>query len=151
MKLKSKTTLGIDISEHRISVALLKKTASGVKLLRYGWAEVPQGAITDGNITNPVLLGAAIKKLLKKSRISACQATVSLVAKPALAQIMQLPEDLPSNINAFIKSEIRHSPVLAGKESEHDFCRLKKLLQNKAGRIFVSATDRDKLTDLLKT
>lgn len=151
MKLKSKTALGIDISEHRISVALLKKTASDVKLLRQGQAKVPEGAITDGNISNCALLGGAIRKLLKKSRISARQATVSLVAKPALAQIMQLPEDLPSNINAFIKSEIRHSPVLAGKESEHDFCRLKKLLQNEMGRIFVSATDRDKLGDLLKT
>jgi len=151
VKRKSKTALGIDISEHRISVALLKKTASDVKLLRQGQTEVPDGAITNGNITNPALLGAAIRSLLKKSRISARQAVVSLVAKPVLVQIMQLPEDLPSNINAFIKSEIRHSPVLAGKESEHDFCMLKKLSQNEMGRIFVSATDRDKLGNLLKT
>ena len=143
--------MGIDISEHRISAALLKRTASGVKLLRQGQAKVPPGAITDGNITDPALLGAAIRKLLKKSRISTRRATVSLVAKPALAQIMQLPEDIPANINAFIKSEIRHSPVLAGKESEHDFCRLKNLSQNEMGRILVSATDRDKLGDLLKT
>ena len=151
MKPKSRTALGIDISEHRISAALLKRTASGVKLLRYAQAEVPAGTITDGNITNPALLGAAIRKLLKKSRISTRHAAVSLVAKPTLVQIMQLPEDLPSNISMFIKSEIRHSPALAGKESEHDFCRIKKLSQNEMGRIFVSATDRDKLGDLLKT
>ncbi len=151
MKPKSRTALGIDISEHRISAALLKRTASGVKLLKYGQAEVPEGTIADGNITNPILLGAAIRKLLKKSRISARQATVSLVAKPALVQIMQLPDDLPGNINTFIRSEIRHSPALLGKESEHDFCGLKKLSQDEMGRIFVSATDRDKLGDLLKT
>ncbi|RKY10121.1 MAG: hypothetical protein DRP66_00445 [Planctomycetota bacterium] len=149
--LKSKTALGIDISEHRISAALLKKTVSGVKLLRQGQAEVPQGAIVDGNIANPILLGAAIKKLLRKSRISVRRATVSLVARPALTQIIQLPESLPSNMNTFIKSEIRHSPALAGKESQHDFCMLKKLAQNELGCIFVGATDCDKLADLLKT
>ena len=151
MRLKSKTALGIDISEHRISVALLKKTASDVKLLRYGQADIPAGAIADGNITDPALLGAAIKSLLKKSKISLCQAAVSLVAKPALTQIMQLPDDLPSNMNTFIKSEIRHCPSLAGKKSQHDFCMLKKLAQNESGRIFVGATDRDKIDDLLKT
>ena len=151
MNLKSKTALGIDISEHRISVALLKKTASDVKLLRQGQVEVPEGAITDGNITNPALLGVAIKSLLKKSRISARRAVVSLVAKPVLTQIMQLPDDLPGNINTFIKSEIRHCPALSGKESKHDFCMFKKLSQNTMGRIFVSATDHDKLGDLLKT
>ena len=149
--LKSKTALGIDISEHRICVALLKKTASDVKLFRQGQAEVPAGAIADGNITDPVLLGAAIKELLKKSRISARQATVSLVAKPVLTQIMQLPEDLPGNMNLFIRSEIRHCPALAGKEPQHDFCMLKKSVQNDLGRIFVGAVDHDKLTDLLKT
>ena len=149
--LKSKTALGIDISEHRISAVLLKKTASGVKLLRQGQAKVPEGAIIDGNISNCALLGGAIRKLLKKSRISAHQAVVSLVAKPALAQIIQLPDDLPGNMNTFIKSEIRHSPALLGKESEHYFCRLKTGSQDEKGRIFVSATDRDKLGDLLKT
>lgn len=149
--LRSKTALGIDISEHRISVALLKKTASGVKLLRQGQAEIPAGAIADGNITDPALLGAAIRSLLKKSRISVRRATVSLVAKPVLTQIVQLPEDLPGNMNLFIRSEIRHCPSLAGKESQHDFCMLKKLAQNELGRIFVSATDHNKLTELLKT
>lgn len=149
--LKSKTALGIDISEHRISVALLKKTGSDVKLLRQSQASIPAGAIADGNITNPALLGAAIKSLLKKSRISVRRAAVSLVAKPVLTQIMQLPEDLPGNMNLFIRSEIRHCPSLAGKESQHDFCMLKKLAQNELGRIFVGATDRDKLIELLKT
>ncbi len=149
--LKSRTALGIDISEHRISVALLKKTASDVKLLRQGQADIPAGAIADGNIANPALLGAAIKSLLKKSRISVRRAAVSLVAKPVLTQIMQLPEDLPGNMNLFIRSEIRHCPALAGKESQHDFCMLKKSAHDELNRIFVSAADCDKLTGLLKT
>jgi len=149
--LKSKTALGIDISEHRISVALLKKTASDVKLLRQGQADIPAGAIADGNITDPALLGAAIRSLLKKSRISVRRAAVSLVAKPVLTQIMQLPEDLPGNMNLFIRSDIRHCPSLAGKEPQHDFCMLKKSAQNELGRILVGATDQGKLADLLKT
>jgi len=149
--LKSKTALGIDISEHWISAALLKRTTSGVKLVRYDRIKTPAGAISDGNITSPALLGTAIRKLLKKSRIPVRQAVVSLVAKPVLTQIMQLPEELPSNMNQFIRSEIRHCPALGGRESQHDFCMLKRpAQQDESGSIFVSATNRDKLGVLLK-
>ena len=47
MTIGPKTSLGIDISEHRISVALVKQSKSGIKLVKAADAEVPEGAITD--------------------------------------------------------------------------------------------------------
>ncbi|HPD46751.1 MAG TPA: pilus assembly protein PilM [Anaerohalosphaeraceae bacterium] len=149
--LNPKIALGIDISEHRISAALLKQTKHGLKLLKAGDAPVPQGAITDGNITNPTLLAAAIRRLLKRLKIGLRHAVVSMVARPMLMQIVNLPEDLPGNMIHFLRGEIRHSPVLAGKDPQLDYCRLHRPGRDGRERVFVGATDRDKINDLLKT
>ena len=45
---KRRTALGIDISEGRISLALLKKGANGVKLVKSAGEPVPDGAIKGG-------------------------------------------------------------------------------------------------------
>lgn len=146
----AKTALGIDISEHRISIALLKQTKKDVKLLKADDIEIPKDAIIDGNIANPALVAGAIKKLLRKNRIRLRQAVVSLVAKPVLNQIVELPEDIPTNVGQFVKSEIRHSPVLSGKEPQFDFCRLESSTQDDLDRVFVGATDSDKIAGILK-
>lgn len=148
--LNPRISLGIDISEHRISVALIKQTKAGLKLLKAGEAPVPQGAMTDGNIANPALLAAALRSLLKRKRIGLRQAAVSLVARPVLMQIVDLPEDPPGNMSQFIRGEIRHSPVLAGKESQHDYRRLQRPSRDGLERILVGASDRDKVADMLR-
>lgn len=146
----AKTALGIDISEHRISIALLKKTKKDTRLLKADDIEMPKEAIIDGNIANPALVAGAIKKLLRKNRIRLRQAVISLVAKPVLNQIVELPEDIPANVGQFVKTEIKHSPVLSGKEPQFDFCRLASSGQNDLDRVFVGATDGDKIADILK-
>ena len=151
MTLGPKTSLGIDISEHRISIALIKQTKSGIKLLKSADAEIPEGAITDGNVTDPVLLAGTIRKILKQNRIKIRQAVVSLIAKPVLNQIVELPEDIPGNMSQFVRGEIKHSPVLAGKEPQCDYCRLGSSGQEDLDRIFVGATDVDKVLGILKT
>ncbi len=149
--LNPRVALGIDISEHRISAALLKLTKNGIRLVRAGEAPVPQNAVVDGNITNPTLLATAVRRLLKKSRISIRQAAVSMVARPVLMQIVNLPEDLPANMIHFLRSEIRHSPVLAGREPQLDYCKLQRPARDGHERVFVGATDKEKIADLLKT
>lgn len=146
----AKTALGIDISEHRIAIALLKQTKNDIKLLKADDIEIPKEAIVDGNIANPALVAGAIKKLLKKNRIRIRQAVVSLIAKPVLNQIVELPEDIPANIGKFVKSEIKHSSVLSGKEPQFDYCRLANSTQNDQDRVFVGATDGDKIAGILK-
>jgi len=151
MKFGIKTSLGIDISENQINVALLRQLGSEIELVKAASAPVPKGAITGGNITNPTSLAGAIKKLLTQNKIRRQPATVSLVAKPILTQIIDLPDDIPENLGQFIQAEIRHSPVLAGKEPRYDFCGLRTTGTETANRVFIGATDNEKISTLLKT
>lgn len=147
----NKTSLGIDISEDQISVALLKKTGDGIELRAAAQCAVPKGSIVDGNIVDPESLARAIKTLLKSNRIRTRKAVVSLVAKPSLVRIIDLPEDMPENVGHFVQSEIKHSAILAGKDSHFDYCGLGLPGSDITDRTFVAATDKEKISALLKT
>jgi len=149
--IKNRISLGIDIADDRISFALVKQSKDGLHLLKAADTTVPEGAITNGNIANPALIAGQIKNLLKKNGIRTRQAVVSLVANPVIAQIINLPEEMPGNIGQFIQSEIKHSPVLAGREPYYDYCGLNSTGLNGAERIFVAATEAEKIYALMKT
>lgn len=150
-RFKTKTSLGIYISGSRISVALITEENDQIKLLEAADAPVPNGVLTDGNIKDPAALAKAIKTLLVRNKIKTHRATVSLVAKPVLKQIIDLPEEIPDNLSRFVQSEIKHSPVLSGKEPLCDFYGIAPPGPDRRGRLFVAATDREKMANLLKT
>ena len=89
-----KTALGIDISDGRISLALLKQNANGIELLKAASSPVPDGAVKDGNVEDPVILSQAIKGLRARNKIRGINRTaVSLLTKPAISQILDIPKD----------------------------------------------------------
>ncbi len=150
MILGANKSLGIDISQSRISFVLLRQVGDKIQLLKAGDIEVPEGAMTDGNITDPGRLAGAIKQLLSTNGIRESRVTVSLVAKPVLTRIIDLPSEIPDNLGRFVHSEIRHSAVLAGKEPRYDFCGLDAVSPGAGKRVFVSATDQEKISTFLK-
>jgi len=149
--LVSETSLGIDICQEKVSIALLSRQRGQFRLLKAAEAAVPEGAMAEGNIRNPALLGGLLKELLRRNKIYLRQAAVSLVAKPTLVRIIDISEEIPGNIGQFVQSEIKHSAVLAGKEPHYDFCGLGGIGPKGPERLFVSATDHEKTSALLKT
>lgn len=146
-----KTSCGIDISEDRISVAILKQFNDEMRLHKAFDGPVPKGAVVDGSIVDPTLLGQAIRRLLKKNKSRVSKATFSLVARPVLTQIIELPAEMPANIGQFIQSEIRHSAFLAGKDSHYDYSGLGDGGPESIERVFVSATETEKIMAIVKS
>ena len=144
-------SLGIDISESRISVALISKVGTKFKLLKAAECPITPGSIVDGNIEDFAALAKILKDLLHKNRIKTKRAAVSLVAKPILIQILDLPENVPDNIGKHVSSEIRHSQVFAGKDPYYDYCGLPSIGLDSKERVFVAATDNEKVSVLMKT
>ena len=150
MRFGSKTSLGIDIFDGHIHVALLSSGKSGVQLVKSVQAELDEGVMESGNIKDPASLGRAIKKVLKVNGIRNRKAVVSLAAKPVLCQIVDLPEDMPGNLSQFVRAEIKHSPVFSGKEPYYEFCGMGAGGAAGVERLFVVATDHEKVNNLLK-
>ena len=147
---KSKTALGIDISDGRINLALLKQNAKGIELLKAASGPVPDGAIKDGNIENPAKLARAIKELSTRNKIRTRQAAVSLFAWPVVLQIFDMPKGAPTNVGQFVRNELKSYVMLSGREFASDFCRTGSG-KGLGGRILAAATDDQNVEMLAQT
>lgn len=146
---ESKAALGIDISDGRINLAVLKQNAKGIELLKAASGPVPDGAIKDGNIEDPVILAKAIKGLKTRNRIRARQAAVSLFAKPVVMQILDAPKGAPTSVGQFVRNELKSYVTLSGREIAFDFCGIKSG-QGPGKRLLAVATDGQKVAELAK-
>lgn len=147
---KSKTALGIDISDGRINLALLKQNAKGIELLKAASGPVPDGAIKDGNIENPAKLARAIKELSTRNKIRTRQAAVSLFAWPVVLQIFDMPKGAPTNVGQFVRNELKSYVMLSGREFASDFCRTGSG-EGFGSRILAVATDGQNVEMLAQT
>ena len=125
MKLGAKTALGIDISNGRISMALLGRVKNSVKVLKAGSAPIPKGAIKDGCIEEPEVLAKAIKELKSHNKIRARKAAISLSTSSTIVHILDVPKGAPSNIGQFVHKELKSYIALSGKAIAFDFCGIK--------------------------
>lgn len=150
--LRTKTALGIDISDKQISLALLKKNKNGFELLASATVPIPDGAIKNGNIENATALAKAIKRLKNRSGIRTNQAAVSLFTKPVIAQIMGISKQVPSNIRQFIQNQVKHCAILPSKKIALDFCGVAGVGSeaSSANRLLVIATDGRKVDEIVK-
>ena len=123
MRFGNKTAAGIDISQDRISIVLLKNGKNGPELVRSAVAPMPEGAVKDGNIADAVLLSKAIRELKRRNRmLRTKRAAVSLFAKPVVVQIIDMPKQVPSNIRQFVHNEVRNCVALPSRDIALDFC-----------------------------
>ncbi|MHC4243168.1 MAG: pilus assembly protein PilM [Planctomycetota bacterium] len=150
MKFAVKTALGIDISDGRINMALLRRSAKGIELLKTASAPVPDDAIKDGNIEDPAKLAKAIKELRTRNKISTRQAAVSLFAKPVVFQIFDMPKGGITNVGQFVRNELQSYVMLSGIEFASDFCRTDSG-QGMGSRLLAAATHRQNVDMLAQT
>ena len=150
MKLSVKTALGVDISENRINLALLKQNAKGIELIKAASGPVPDGAIKDGNVEDSAALFKAVRELKNRNRMQASQVAVSLLARPVLLQIIDVPRTLPTNIGQFVQNEIKHCVALSGREIAFDYCGIGSGGRAGSSRLFAVAADAQKVADLAR-
>ncbi len=61
--------VGLDIGSHAIKVCQLKKMSSGYSIVTLGSAVLPEGAVDDGTLNEPEIVGNAISKLFDNLKI----------------------------------------------------------------------------------
>ncbi len=150
MRTGDKTAVGIDISLDRISIVLLRSGKNGPELITSAAAPVPDGAVKDGNLADPVLLSRAIKDLRRHSGIRANRAAVTLFARPAVVQIMDMPQQAPTNIRQFVNNEIKNCVVLPGRDIAVDFSTVGSAKRTSDRRVLVVAAENEKMLGLVR-
>jgi Tfp pilus assembly PilM family ATPase/Tfp pilus assembly protein PilN len=152
VKLNNKTALGVDITEERVSLVLLKKKGTGLELAKSASGPVPKGAIKGGMIQDPVLLSKAIRQVTSHGRIWVRfrQAAVSLTVEPTIVQIMNMPKKFPTTLGQFVQSELKHCVALSGKKTAMDYCGLGSATEPGSRRLLAVATDGTAVSRLVR-
>ena len=149
MRFVEKTVAGIDISQERISIVLLKNGKNGPKLIKSVVAPVPEGAVKDGNIADAVLLAKAIRDLKVRNRIWTNRAAVSLFARPAVMQMIDMPKQMPPNLAQFVRGEMKHCAALPSGDIVLDYCALGSNRRSVDKRILAVAAETKKVTEFV--
>jgi type IV pilus assembly protein PilM len=66
---KSDLVVGVDIGSHAIKVCQFKRSGKGYSILALGSVVLPEGAVDDGALNEPEIVGEAISNLLKNLKI----------------------------------------------------------------------------------
>ena len=66
---KSDLVIGLDIGSHAIKVCQLKQVRSGYSIVTLGSAVLPEGAVDDGTLYDPKIVGESISTLFKNLKI----------------------------------------------------------------------------------
>ena len=66
---KSDLVVGVDIGSHAIKVCQFKQSGKGYSILALGSVVLPEGAVDDGTLNEPEIVGEAISNLFKNLKI----------------------------------------------------------------------------------
>ena len=149
MRFVEMTVAGIDITQDRISVVLLKNGKNGPMLIKSAVASIPAGAIKDGNIADAALLSKAIREMKVRNRIWTNRAAVTLSARPAVMQMIDMPKQMPPNLTQFVRGEMKHCAALPSGDIVLDYCALGSNRHSADKRILAVAAEMKKVTELV--
>ncbi|RUM40848.1 MAG: pilus assembly protein PilM [Desulfocapsa sp.] len=111
---KEDLVVGIDIGSHAIKVCQLKRTDKAYAVVNLGSATLPEGAVDDGTLNDPEVVGETIKELfkslkIKKKKIGFSISGYSVIVKKVNLQVMdeeELEEHIQSEAEQYIPFDI---------------------------------------------
>jgi Tfp pilus assembly protein PilN len=96
------------------------------------------------------LFSRAIKELKSRSEIWTKRAAVSLFARPAVVQIIDMPQQAPSNIRQFVNNEIKNCVVLPSRDITFDYCGIGSAKRTADKRILSAAAESTRMVELAR-
>ena len=122
MKSRVKTALGIDISPHQVSAALVERVGREFRVIAAASSDLSDSAAQPGSVEQAKALSRTLRRLGRRARSAGVKAAVSLSANPLVIQILDMPNHMPANIREFVEGELRQYVALSGKRTLCDFC-----------------------------
>ncbi len=98
--------LGVDIGTSSIKVLQLGSSGSGYRVEAFAVEQVPEGAISEGNITDTDRVAEAVKRAVKRSGGKAKACAMAVSGSAVITKVINLPSDLSEDdIEAQIEVE----------------------------------------------
>jgi Tfp pilus assembly protein PilN len=122
MRRHTKTALGIDINERRVSLALVEKEGPDLRVLAGATSHQASVEPDRGPTTATEMLGQALAQLSRHGRWRGVRTALAFTSRPTIMQVLDLPRQVPTNISQFVEQELRQYVALSGRDMLSDFC-----------------------------
>ncbi|MEM6445794.1 MAG: type IV pilus assembly protein PilM [Cyanobacteria bacterium J06642_2] len=86
--------LGVELSPEEIAVAQVKQQGSGIKLEQYATIAMPEGAMEEGRILDPDLVGMTLTELLEDRKIKPGPVASAIPGREVIVRLLKLSADL---------------------------------------------------------
>ncbi len=129
MSRKETSLLGIDLHEGEIRVVQLKVRSNQSTVEKMGRASMPQGAINHGIISNPELVGNALRSLLDSMAVTATHAVIGLPNDGLSVRTFAVPPAPEGELRMIVEGEVNHHGLIRGVGGAFAFVKLNSDLQ----------------------
>jgi type IV pilus assembly protein PilM len=93
---KKDALVGLDIGSRSVKLAEITDSKNGLKLKRFGMADIPAGAIEDGAISDPDTAAGVIRQLFKSTNVKETNVAVSIGGYSVIVKkinVQTMPEE----------------------------------------------------------
>lgn len=91
---KSNKGVGIELAPERVNVVQLRKQGQGLKLETFTSVAVPEGIVTDGQISDPAAMAQLIQQALAESKIKTSRVATAVPGRDSIVRIIPMPTEL---------------------------------------------------------
>ncbi|MBE9051831.1 pilus assembly protein PilM [Nostocales cyanobacterium LEGE 11386] len=91
---KSNKGVGIELAPERVNVVQLRKQRQGLKLESLTSVAVPEGVVTDGQITDPPQMAQLIQQALAESKIKVSRVATGVPGRDSIVRLIPVPAEL---------------------------------------------------------
>lgn len=117
----SQTSIGLDIGSDHVRVAQVKASASGSSLVAYGRADVPMGAVVDGEIVDTAAVSSAIKEVWRRAGVRGKNCSVGVSNQRVIVRLIDLPFMERGELQSAIQYQAQDYIPMAVEDSILDF------------------------------
>jgi Tfp pilus assembly protein PilN len=149
MRRHTKIALGIDISERRVSLALVEKEGSDFRVLAGATSHQASAEPGRGPATGAEMLGRALTQLGRHGRWRGLRTALAFTSKTTILQVLDLPRQAPTNMSQFVEQELRQYVALSGRDMLSDFCGI-GTGPGLAKRLLVVGTDAGQVREMVR-
>ena len=114
--------IGLDIGSQQIKIAELRPGKTGLTITALGIGPTPAGVIQNNIITDPVMMGSAIKQVMRESGISIKKVVGCISGQNAVViRIIEVPRMTDAELKETMKWEVERHVPFAPSETMLDY------------------------------
>jgi type IV pilus assembly protein PilM len=127
---KNNLVVGVDIGSHAIKVCQLKRTDKGYAVVALGSAVLPEGAVDDGTLVEPEIVGKAISGLFSNLKITNKKVGISISGYSVIVKKVNLIMMSDAQMEEHIMAEAEQYIPFDIEDVYLDFQSLKPTSEN---------------------